>query len=365
MLPRTFPHRLVVLSCLVVVLAGCLHVAETVHVRSAAAAAAKKAAKPVAPAVRLLDDDARDQDDMCIWVHPTAPSRSTVIASDKAAGRLFVYDLAGRTVQSVKAGRPGNIDLRYGFPLGGKKVDVIAFNERKSDQIWVYAVDAATRKLRRADDGKIDTGINYGGTLYRSRKTGKLYFLSVWRTAKQFELRDDGAGKVAGKLVRQWQTGYSEGAAGDDEARKIYISEEGRGVWEVGGEPDDPTPGKLVIRVGQNGLRPDVEGVTIYPMPGGKGYLLVSSQSTNNFKVYRREGRHEYLGTFAIRGVGDTDGIDVTNVSLGPAFPKGLFACHDGSTGPCPVLLTRWDRIVESIAPALEIDTSRNPRGGK
>ena len=165
--------------------AGAAKVAPVGEARPAAGDRKPPARTPAAAAV-CAAPGSRDQDDMCIWVHPTAPSRSTVIASDKAAGRLFVYDLAGRTVQSVKAGRPGNIDLRYGFPLGGKKVDVIAFNERKSDQIWVYAVDAATRKLRRADDGKIDTGINYGGTLYRSRKTGKLYFLSVWRTAKQF-----------------------------------------------------------------------------------------------------------------------------------------------------------------------------------
>ena len=330
-----------------------------------AAAATAKRAGAVAPTVVLKDRHVGDQDDMCIWVHPTDPARSTVITSDKAAGKLFVYDLSGRTLQSIRAGRPGNIDLRYGFPLGGKKVDVVAFNERSSDHLRVYAIDAATRSLRRVDNGKIPLKTNYGGTLYRSAKTGKLYFLSVCTTAEQVELFDDGAGKVAGKTVRQWRIGYSEGAVGDDRAGKVYVGEENRGVWETGGEPNDPTPGKLVIRVGENGLKADVEGLALYHTPAGKGYLLVSSQGSDTFKVYRRTGRHEFLGTFAVRGARDTDGIAVTNVALGKAFPLGLFACHSNRFGACPVLLTPWERIAGSFTPPLAIDTSWNPREPK
>jgi len=328
----------------------------------ASAAAGRDKPRAVASRVVLRDSAVGDQDDMCIWVHPTQPALSTVITSDKSAGRLFVYDLTGRTIQSVPAGHPGNIDLRYGFPLGGAKVDVVAFNERRADQVWVYAVDPATRKLRRVDDGKIDTGSNYGGTLYRSVKTGKLYFLTTCRTAEQYELFDNGAGKVAGRKVREWKIGYTEGAVGDDEAGKIYTGEEGRGVWEVGGEPNDPTPGKLVAPVGSHGLRPDVEGLAIYHLPGGKGYLLVSNQSRDRFNVYRRTGAHEYLGTFSVQGAGDTDGIDVTNAALGPGFGKGLFACHSGTLGRCPVILARWDDVAAAVTPPLKVDTSRDPR---
>jgi 3-phytase len=324
----------------------------------------RNAAPPIAPSVTLRTPGSRDQDDMCLWVHPTKPTGSTVITSDKSAGRLFVYGLGGEAIQSVEAPHPGNIDLRYGFPLGGKKVDIVAFNERREDEIWVFGVDPATRRLRRIDNGRIRTKSNYGGTMYRSAKTGKFYFVTTSRSCQQYELFDDGAGKVAGKLVRSWKTGYSEGACGDDEAGTVYVGEEGKGVWAVGGEPSDPTPGKLVIRVGENGLVSDVEGVAIYHTPGGKGYLLVSSQGNNSFKVYRRRGAHEYLGTFAIQGARDTDGIDVTNVALGAAFPKGLFACHTDSSGR-PVLLTRWEHIAKALAPPLKVDTTWAPRRGK
>ena len=317
---------------------------------------------PVAARVVLRDAAARDQDDMCVWVHPTDPAQSTVIASDKAAGKLFVYDLAGKTIQSLAAGSPGNIDVRYGFALGGKAVDVVAFNQRRGSQVWVYAVDPATRTLRRVDDGHIDTEDNYGGTLYQSRKTGKLYFFSTCRLAEQVELADNGKGQVAGKLVRSWRIGYTEAAVADDEHGKVYYGEEARGVWEVGAEPGDPAPGKLVAPVGEHGLRADVEGLAIYHLPGGEGYLLVSNQSRDCFHVYERTGGHRFLGAFTVQGARDTDGIDVANVALGAAFGKGLFACHSGTSGACPVLLARWDDIAGRLNPPLKIDTSWGPR---
>jgi hypothetical protein len=51
------------------------------------------------PAVRLDSPEMKDQDDMCVWVHPTAPEKSSVICSDKSANALFVYDLEGTANQ--------------------------------------------------------------------------------------------------------------------------------------------------------------------------------------------------------------------------------------------------------------------------
>ena len=130
----------------------------------------------ITPTVTLRDAQAKDQDDMCIWLHPENAGLSTIITSDKAAAKLFVYDLTGETLQVVPVeGKPGNIDLRQGFPLAGKKVDIVAFNERDHSSIHVYAIDRKSRQLSRVDDGGIKTGPNYGFTLYRSPKTGKFY----------------------------------------------------------------------------------------------------------------------------------------------------------------------------------------------
>jgi 3-phytase len=312
--------------------------------------------RAAAPAVLCRDPAAKDQDDVAIWLHPTQGALSTIIASDKSAGRIFVYDLAGRTLQAIEAPGAGNIDVRCGFPLGGRKVDIVAFNQRAGGfAIAVYAVDPETRALRRADDGKIRTGENYGGTLYRSPRTGKVFFLAtaVAGPLEQYELFDDGAGRIAGRKERFWRVGLSEAAVGDDAAGKIYIAEESKGVWEVGGEPDDPTPGRLVIRTGENGLTDDVEGLAIHPNVGGSKALVVSNQSRDNFKVYRLGGDFALLGTFTVQGASDTDGLDIAARDLGGPFAKGLFACHTNSAGR-PVLLVPWDRVMGALAPASE-----------
>ena len=321
-----------------------------------------------APAVVCTSPAVGDQDDMCIWIHPSDKSLSTVIAADKAADQLFVYDLAGKVLQKVPMRGAANIDLRYGFPLGGAKVDIVALNLRSTRyRIAVFKVDPKTRKIERVDNGRIETAENYGGTMFRSPRTGRFYFVTTSKsgTVEQYELSDDGKGKVQGAKVRTWDSGYSEGAAGDDVSGKIYIGEENKGVWEIGGEPTDPTPGKRVLKIGDYGLKSDVEGLAIYRFGEGKeGYLIVSNQGAHNFKVFTLTGGHKFLGTFTVAGAEETDGIDVTNVNLGGPFAGGMFACHTNKKrgGGCPVLLTPWEKIAKSIKPPLKVDTSGDPR---
>ena len=106
------------------------------------------------------------------------------------------------------------------------------------------------------------------------------------------------------------------------------MGEQKRGIWKFGAEPDDPTTGTLIARIGQYGMVADVEGLTIYCAAGGEGYLIASSQGNSTFKVFNRKPPHEYITTFTVEGAEETDGFDVTSVNLGPDFPEGLFALH-------------------------------------
>ncbi|MFO0876289.1 MAG: phytase [Gemmataceae bacterium] len=303
----------------------------------------------VVPRLTCAAPQSQDQDDMCFWVHPTDPARSLVIASDKKANRLFVYDLEGKTLQTLEAKQPGNIDVRTGFLLGKERVDIVAFNQRADSHLVVYRVDPATRRLIRVDNGAIATGENYGGTLYRSPKTGKYYFVVTSKPGlvTQIELNNDGKGRVGGEKVRTWRIGKTEAAVADDETGQLYIADEERGVWQVGGEPGDPTPGRLVIRRGEHGLVGDVEGLALYPQPGGAGYLVVSNQRASDFKVYQRGPGHAYVGTFRVQGARDTDGLDICSANLGPRFPRGLFACHTATKGA--ILLVPWEAIARTL----------------
>ena len=302
------------------------------------------AEESVAPALTLTNPTVVDQDDMCIWVHPEDPSRSTVIASDKSAGKVFVYDLEGALIQQVDVGgKPGNIDLRDGFPLGGEKVSIVAFNQREGFSIQIYAVDSATRKLVRVDDGKILTGMNYGFTLYHSKKTGDFYGITVpdegGGSVEQFRLTASDAGKITGEKVRSWPLDQSEGCVADDTTGLLYIGEEKAGIWRLGAEPDDPTPGVIVQPVGAHGLVEDVEGLALLHANGGNSYLLASCQGASRYYVYRLDEACTFVKSFSVDGATDTDGIDVRFQNFGERFPVGFFALHNGATEPYPIQL--------------------------
>ena len=64
-------------------------------------------------------------DDAAIWIHPTDPGQSVVIGTDKDGG-IAVYDLAGSELSYRPDGEINNVDLRYGFALGGELVDLVA-----------------------------------------------------------------------------------------------------------------------------------------------------------------------------------------------------------------------------------------------
>jgi 3-phytase len=318
----------------------------------------------VTPRMSLADADARDQDDMCIWIHPTDRARSTLVVSDKEARKVFVYDLEGATLQALAVdGQPGNIDVRYQFPLAGGRVDLVALNNRSRSRIEAYGVDPETRLLTRIDDGAISTGPNYGICLYRS-VAGSYYAFTTSEdgTIEQYVLRDH-AGRVGAARVRTWSfSDITEGCVCDDLTGDAYFGEEDVGIWKVGAEPDDPVSAELIAAVGDaSGLVRDVEGLALYYAAGGEGYLIASSQGNSRFKVYARHDPHAHVATIELSGVAKSDGIDVTNVSLGPAFPAGLFAAHSHVAGaPDPVAVCAYEDL-GLLVDTLYWDPRRDP----
>jgi myo-inositol-hexaphosphate 3-phosphohydrolase len=284
-------------------------------------------------------------DDPAIWVHPTDRSKSLVFGSDKNGG-LESYNLDGTRVQRISEGFFGNVDVRYGFPLGNTVVDIVVVSR---SGIRLYKIDPVTRLLTNITDGGSISSSGEGLCLYHSARDGRFYAFHVNRSGgvRQVELRDaDHNGRVDGHLVRSWSIGSeSEGCVADDEAGYFFVSEEDVGVWRYGAEPGDPTSPAArtsVDTVGAPGHIADAEGLTIVPQAGGGGYLLASAQGSSNndgvafVTVYRRQApqfvkRFQVVAGAATDGCGRTDGIDATPVNLGPLFPSGLFVCQDNS----------------------------------
>ena len=307
-------------------------------------------------------------DDPAIWIHPTDPSLSLIIGANKSSssGGLHVYSLDGTQLQFVSGGRHNNVDVRYGFVLGGESVDLVSVSERDADDIDVYKVDPVQRTLIKV--GSIPTGIGvYGYAMYHSRATGKFYGIvsSSGGDIEQWELLDQG-GSVVGQKVREFDAGTKvEGMVADDELGFLYIGEENVAIWKYGAEPGDGTARTKVDEVGSaSQLTDDIEGLTMYYGGAGKGYLIASSEGNDRFVVYRREGANDHMATFeigsgAVDAVTGTDGIDVTNMALGGSYPSGVFVAQDGSN----YKLVPWDAIANTLGLAIDTD-GYDVRGG-
>jgi 3-phytase len=128
--------------------------------------------------------------------------------------------------------------------------------------------------------------------------------------------------------------------------------------------------------LGSPHMTADVEGLTIYKSGPGTGYLLVSSQGSDEFLVYDR-ATLEHVSNFTIEdhvvdSVQECDGMHVVNVNLGGEFTEGLLVTQDGGNTPDVVddegeerdntnfKFVRWGDIARAMG--LEIETQDRMR---
>ncbi len=282
-------------------------------------------------------------DDPAIWANLSDPAASLIIATDKKSG-LYLYDMQGQVVQHLPDGKMNNVDLREGFMLGGQPIILVTASDRTHKTIAIYRLDPEARRLVEIADGPQPTeqGDPYGQCMYRSPITGKTYvFINDSNGEKrQWELVDAGNGRVRAVRVRDFAfSSQVEGCVADDHSGALYVNEEDEALWKLSAEPDGGAEMTVVQRVVDNpALKDDLEGISLYDLGDGRGYLIVSSQGNNSYAVYRREGDHAYLGSFAvvanpqagIDGISETDGLDVTSANLGPGFEHGAMVAQDG-----------------------------------
>lgn len=286
-------------------------------------------------------------DDPAVWVHPSDPSLSVIIGTDKqAGGGLGVYGLDGHEIQYVPFGKLNNVDLRDGFPLSGAPVTLVTAGNRTDNTIAIFRLDPVTRQLTDVAARRIGTLVTYGSCMYKSPVSGKYYYFVDAKDGniEQWELFES-AGKVDATKVRDLHklASQPEACAVDDVTKKFYIGEEAKGVWEYDAEPDVTSgpgfDGVLIASTDPGGhLVRDVEGVAISKTSPTTGYIYVSNQGASTYSVFTLEAPHAYVKTFrvarsaaCIDAVTGSDGIEVNAANLGPAFPHGVFVTQDDS----------------------------------
>lgn len=285
-------------------------------------------------------------DDAAIWVDPSDPTRSVVIGTDKAsfadAGGLAVYGLDGEELQYLPGGKPNNVDVRVGFPLGGERVPLVVASDRAASQwgLATYRLDPVGRTLVRLATIPLPFE-PYGLCLYRGE--GGATYAFVTRNdgegyVEQWELFEKAESEIGGRMVRAFTVGsLSEGCVADDERGHLYVSEEDVAIWKYGAEPAAGTERAAVDVVRDSGpLTADVEGLALAKQPDGTGHLIAAIQGNGSYAVYRRDAGNDFVRSFTVRegatdGTSAIDGIDVTTAYLGPAFAAGLLVSHDGS----------------------------------
>lgn len=288
-----------------------------------------------------------DSDDPAIWVNHVDPSKSLVLGTDKSAtGALYVFDLQGKILENLVVKglkRPNNVDIAYGLQLNGKATDIAVITERFTHKLRIYSLP----DMKAVDGGGIpvfegETGNEYrdlmGVSIYTA-KSGKMYVIAGRKTGPtdgsylwQYELSDNGSGQVKATLVRKFGM-YSgkkeiESIAVDNELGYIYYSDEQYGLRQYYADPEKGN--QQLAEFGRTGFAEDHEGISIYKTSSRKGYILVSDQGANRFRIFSREGSpknpfdHQLLKIVKV-SAGHSDGSDVVNVPLNDTFRHGLF----------------------------------------
>ncbi|MGI0015016.1 MAG: phytase [Nitrososphaera sp.] len=315
-----------------------------------------------------------DADDPAIWIHPTDPSKSLIIGTDKGKvdRGFYVWNLRGEQIQYVALARPNNVDVRYGMKLGNRLVDIAVTNVRHSKEIKIFAINPADGILT---DITTDAGIKtpeldepYGLCLYQRPSDGAIFVIESSddellgesaNSLHQYRLLDDGYGKVKGVYVRTFGQNTIDSAAeklvADDELGFVYAADEGTAIRKYYADPDQGNNEEIAAFGFDDGILGDREGLAIYRSDSKTGYLLVSNQEKgtefSSIKVYRREGddgnphQHSLLATINTMGSADTDGLDVTSRPALPEFPYGFLVKHD-APGRCFKLYS-WKEIAK------------------
>ncbi len=275
-----------------------------------------------------------DTDDPALWINPEDASKSIIIGTDKDTdGGLYAFDLDGKIINKVLGlKRPNNVDIEYGFTLNGKKNDIAAVTERETNKVKLYTLpDLKEVGEFSVFDGEAERG-PMGISMYRNPDTGEIYAVVGRKSGPadgylwQYKLTKK-EGKISGEVVRKFGK-YSglkeiESIAVDDEMGYIYYSDEQFGVHQYYA---DPAKGNEEIAVfGKGDFKSDVEGISIYPTSSDTGYILVSNQQKDTFNIYARENPAKGLIAEIPVSTSESDGSEVTNVNLGPKFPKGVF----------------------------------------
>lgn len=307
-----------------------------------------------------------------LWMHPTDPSSSLLLVADNQTG-LLVYNLNGTQRPFLAEGAVQGVDVQEGVVVGGISQTLVMVANTSQQALIGYVIDPTTLQFRRAGFANV-TAPSFAPNsvaLYVSPTTGRVFAFAGSATGLvvQFELSAQTDGGTASTAVRSFDVGNAVvGLAVDDSQGKLYVVEQGVGIWEYGAEPEtaDARVSVDTATGGGGGLALPLGGVALYRASGIRGYLLAVSGGDNAVRIYERQsGAHTFRGSFTVGADGGIDAVEsprevvVTNRPLGTLFPLGVVAVHDSANAGANenFKLVPWPAIATGFATPLVVDT--------
>jgi 3-phytase len=325
-----------------------------------------------------------DPDDPAIWIHPTDPARSVILGTMKVAapaGAIVVHGLDGQVRQTIAGiDRPNNVDVEYGFRLGGEIVDIAVATERLARQLRIFRIDRTDGRLQdlggipilQSEQG--EAGAPMGIALYRRERDGAVFAIVAPKTGPgegylwQYRLTAAGTDRPTATFVRRFgrfsrstvrEENEIEAVAVDDAPGYVYYADEADGIHKWHADPDHPEAARELAHFGRTGFRGDREGIAIYALEDGTGYIVCTDQleGDSEYHLYPREGApgnpHDHSREVAVfRGRADaTDGLEISSAALGSTLPHGVMIAMNSK--PMNFLVFRWEDIAAAVKPPL------------
>jgi 3-phytase len=298
--------------------------------------------------------------DVAVWVNRSDPAKSLLVGTSMKGG-LVVYDLKGNEIYRFEGIEPRDLDIRYDFPVGDKKLDIVGCSDPEAKGFNIFSIDSSGTLKRLSQQPIISALAEVTGfCLYHDKDRDMFYAFLTGKSGhgEQYRIYSTPSGNVTGELSRMFSLqSPTEGCVADDELGYFYIAEDNAGIWRCPASPDERVIRVLIAGVGTNNLEAPVKGLSIYYGADKKGYLIASSQGNNSFSVFERVHPNKYLGSFSIikgekaGGAIGTNGIAVCSQALGAAYPGGIFIAHDN--GDKNYKMISWEKIAKSFNPAL------------
>ncbi len=291
------------------------------------------------PVVSEHREDAAD--DPAIWVNKSNPAQSLIIGTNKKAG-LHVYTLQGEELQFIKIGKINNADVSYNFKWKGQQTDIVAGSNRTHNGVDVLAIDKSNFRLVEKPICTIPSSVDdvYGLCMYHDTQENKHYVYVNGKNGviEQWYLNNSND-SVYAELARTLKVNSQpEGMVVDPLTNILYVGVEEEAIFKFDAHANGDTTSVAIAssRMQNNkDINYDIEGLAIYRISEDEGYLIASSQGSFSYAVFDLSEQNNYITSFVVNdktydGIEETDGLDVSPIPMGDAFPKGIFVAQDG-----------------------------------